>query len=133
MPVPQLPFTVVLDGDQRAKYCEVPEVWFLPASNLEELVLGDPAAVREGLLAAVAEADPPRATELELEWTSTAVATYLTANRRPETTALQLLTGLARKMGITYRKAVHTPLLVQELSQAVVDQLKPLISRISSS
>ncbi len=41
---------------------------FLPARDLEEFLLQDPGAVREGLLAALAEADPDRAKAAEAEW-----------------------------------------------------------------
>jgi hypothetical protein len=36
-------------------------------------------------------------------------------------------------MGVTYSKAAHTPVIAQHLRQAVVDQLKPVVSRIAGA
>jgi hypothetical protein len=76
---------------------------------------------------------PAAASRTRAEWTLAAVEKYLTAKRRRESTALHLLTGLARQMGVTYSKAVHTPVIAQHLRQAVVDQLKPVVSRIAGA
>lgn len=93
-------------------------------------MLQDPAAVRAGLLAAAAEEDPGRAETVGSAWPEARIRSYLTDNRKPQTKAADLLKGLGREMGITYRKAVHTPTIAQHLSPAVLDQLKPIVSRI---
>jgi hypothetical protein len=123
----KVPFTVLLDGDQQGKYRDNPNVCFLPAPDLEEFLLQDPGAVRNGLLAGLAQEDPDRAKAAEADWSSEAVAAYLAAHRRPDTKGSQLLTGLARQMGTTYRKPVHAPLIAEHLDQRFVDQLRPVV------
>ncbi len=116
-----MPFTVLLDGDQQDKYDDNPNVCFLPAPDLEEFLLQDPDAVRNGLLAGLAQEDPDRAKAAEAGWPSEAVAAYLADHRRPETKGAQLLTGLARELGTTYRKPVHAPLIAEHLDERFVD------------
>jgi putative AbiEii toxin of type IV toxin-antitoxin system/OLD-like protein len=122
-----VPFTVLLDGDKQDQYRDNPNVCFLPVADLEELLLQDPAAVRQGLLDALAEEDAERAKAVEDQWSPERVATYLTQNRRPQTKAAELLAGLARQMGTTYRKPVQTPMIAAHLEDRIIEQLRPIV------
>jgi hypothetical protein len=60
-------------------------------------------------------------------WSSASVAEYLTEQRRPETKAADLLKGLARKMGSSYRKPVQAPGIAARLRPEVIEQLRPVL------
>ncbi|HVB43079.1 MAG TPA: AAA family ATPase [Streptosporangiaceae bacterium] len=122
-----VPFTVLLDGDKQDQYRDNRNVCFLPVADLEELFLQDPQAVHDGLLFALAEEDPEGAKAVEAQWSPDAVATYLAQHRHPRTKAAELLTGLARQMGTTYRKPVHAPLIAACLSDPIIEQLRPIV------
>ncbi len=123
----RVPFTVLLDGDKRDEYSGNPRVCFLPAADLEDFLLQDPEAVRLGILTALAQEDPDGAKSAEAEWTQDAVAAYLADHRHPETKGPQLLAGVARKMGATYRKVIHAPLIAEHLGSGFVEQLRPVL------
>jgi hypothetical protein len=122
-----VPFTVLLDGDKQDQYRDNPNVCFLPVADLEELFLQDPQAVHDGLLSALTEENPERAKAVEAQWSPDAVATYLAQHRHPQTKAAELLTGLARRMGTTYRKPVVAPLIAERLSAHAIEQLRPVL------
>ena len=122
-----VPFTVLLDGDKRDQYGDNPHACFLPVDDLEELFIQDPEAVREGILATLAQEDPERAKAVAAEWSSADIARYLTQNRRPRTKAAGLLSGLARRMGTVYRKPVQAPMIAKHLRDSVVEQLRPTV------
>lgn len=122
-----VPFTVLLDGDKRDQYSENPNVCFLPVTDLEELFLQDPQAVCEGLLAALAEEDPQRAKAARAQWSQDDVAGYLAQHRRPQTKSAELLTGLARKMGTSYRKPIQAPLIAAHLKESIIEQIRPIV------
>jgi hypothetical protein len=122
-----LPFTVLLDGDKRNKYHSNPNVCFLPVADLEELFLQDPKAVRAGFLSGLAESDPERAKAAEAQWSPDSVAAYLAEHRHPETKASELLAGLARQMGIAYRKPAQAPMIAAHLQDHVIEQLRSIL------
>jgi energy-coupling factor transporter ATP-binding protein EcfA2 len=122
-----VPFTVLLDGDKKDQYNDNPNVCFLPVADLEELFVQDPHAVREGFLGALAEEDPDRTKSIQARWSLDDVAAFLTEHRRPQTKASQLLAGLARHMGTTYRKPVQAPMIAAHLADSVIDQIRPVV------
>ncbi|HET9897684.1 MAG TPA: ATP-binding protein [Streptosporangiaceae bacterium] len=129
-----VPFTILLDGDKRAEYAGNTDVVFLPSADLEKFLIQDPTAVRAGMLAVIAEEAPALASSAAASWPDDAVAVYLTENTRPETRAADLLNGLARKMGTSYRKPVMTPKIAEHLCTAVAEQLRPsLLARLEFS
>lgn len=119
--------TVLLDGDKQDQYRDNPNVCFLPVADLEELFLQDPQGVYDGLLSALAEENPERAKAAEARWSPDAVATYLAQHRHPQTKAAELLSGLARRMGMTYRRPVIAPLIAERLSDRIIEQFRPVL------
>jgi hypothetical protein len=122
-----VPFTVLLDGDKLNQYRDNPNVCFLPVADLEEFFLQDPMAVRAGFISALAESDSEIAKAAESQWSPDDVAAYLIEHRHPETKASDLLAGLARQMGTTYRKPVQAPMIAAHLHDHIIEQLRSVV------
>ena len=119
-------FTVCLDGDRVGQQDPSPYVRFLPVSELEELFLRDAPAVREGLLQELSH-EGDRATKVARAWPEEAVTDFINQQQQdhPEAKPTDVIKGLARKMGTSYNKTVHAPLIAERLSTETIEALRP--------
>jgi len=120
---------VLLDGDQDRDVGALPNLAFLPVAEVENLLLRDPAAVRDGM-AQVWEQAQSEAPPLVGLWAVENVAEFIRqhAAGNPEAKGSKILTDLAHELGFDYRKPVHGPAIARHLRPEMIEDLRPLFA-----
>ena len=119
---------IVLDGDQRPRVGELPNLTYLPVPELENILTRDPAAVSAGLAQVWMDEHPDAD---EIPWTPKRVDDFLRKRSRDANLkGSKALTDLAHSLGLEYRKAVHGPAIASHLDAALLYDLKPVFERL---
>ncbi len=120
---------VLLDGDQKSGVDAVPNLAFLPVPEVENLLLRDPEAVRDGMAHVWEQLHseaPPQAGLWELSAVDGFIRKRTAGN--PDVKGSKVLTDLAHELGFDYRKPVHGPAIALHLKPQVLSDLGPLFT-----
>jgi hypothetical protein len=120
---------VLLDGDQKSGADAVPNLAFLPVPEVENLLLRDPEAVRDGMALVWEEVHGEAPSQAGL-WEVSAVEGFISKRTagNPNAKGSKVLTDLAHELGFDYRKPVHGPAIAQQLKPEVLSDLGPLFT-----
>jgi predicted ATPase len=131
-----LPMMILLDGDKFQEIAASEVVSFVPALDLETILMRDSDAVRQAF-DEVLGSEPPEGFDTDAwrtAWSSERIASFIAERKgqQPERKGASILADLAWAMGeLTYRKAVHGPriaALVRPEHLADLEQvLRPLL------
>jgi hypothetical protein len=121
---------VLLDGDQHHQASgALPNLRFLPLAEVENFLLRDPAAIRDGFAEIWAEAHgevPPEGTGWDADSIETFIRNYMAS--KPDAKGSKVLTDLAHELGFDYRKPVHGPAVARHIRPEVISDLRPVFA-----
>jgi hypothetical protein len=98
-------------------------------AEVENFLLRDPAAIRDGFAEIWAEAHgevPPEGTGWDADSIETFIRNYMAS--KPDAKGSKVLTDLAHELGFDYRKPVHGPAVARHIRPEVISDLRPVFA-----
>ncbi len=130
-----LPMMILLDGDKAQSIQASDVVAFLPASDIETILIRDAGAVRRAFDELLQD-DLPEGFNLDgwrLEWPTQRIQSYINehAEEQPERKGARILADLAWAMGqLRYKKSVHGPRIAAHISTDSLGDLAAVLQRL---